>query len=312
MAEINWFEALGAKRPEGGPGEAETVETPEAPETTETTETPEVPAEGAEGLEPAQEDGAESSDPEGGEAAGELTKEQRAENARRRRERENRELEERVRAEERAKSEEHLNSFIISMGLTDSEGKSVATLEQYEAFVRERDKRIVDEELGRLGLDGNVFNTLINNHPAVIEARRVAEAARLAERRGLETSAEARAKEQLTEIQKLDPGIKTMDDLRGHESFEKVYAFTQSGLSIADAFKAANLDAIRERDRRAAAQQAINAAQSKGHMTPPDGGRGKMAEPIPEGIRRSYRNMFGDISDEEIRKKYERISKQKG
>ena len=301
---IDWFAEFGAKKPEApaqetAPAEAEAAET-----AVEETAAPEQEAENPE--EEAAEDGLEAS------GDGALTKEQRAENAKRRRERERLELEERVRAEARREAEEELNSFIAGMGLSDAEGRPVETREQYEEYARQRDRLLVDEELSRIGMDRGVIDAIINNHPAVAEAKQAAEAARIAERRGLDSSAEARAQEQLAEIQKLDPTIKSMDELRQHESYDRVYSFVKGGLSIADAFKAANLDAIRERDRAAAAQQALNAANSKNHLVPGDAGRGSLSEPVPESVKRSYRQLYGNISDEEIEAKYKRTYKKKG
>lgn len=334
---MDWFEALGAKKPTGGEKPPVTEEPtmpeggsgikgkadPAVQEAAEPITSSESPAEASVPLveEPSEADlprkrkndeaGELSDISESEQEESILTREQRAENAKRRRERERRELERQIRQEEQARAEESLNSFIAGLGLTDGQGRPVTNREEFEAFRSQRDKSLIDEELGRLGVDRSVIDAVINSHPAVAEAKRAAEAARDAERRGLDAAAQARAQEQLTEIQKLDPSVKTMEDLRAHESFERVYAFTQSGLSIADAFKAANLDAIRERDRRSAAQAALNAAASKGHMTPHEGGSGELSEPIPEGIRRSYRELYGDISEEDIRKKYEKILKAK-
>lgn len=333
MDGINWSEALGAaaksvvteaRRQEGEAGE-DTASGSGASQTQQGAESQERQGaggqtqQGAEGQEQqgsaepgqpaASEEGGAEGQPKGPEAAGAPADDENA-----LRQRELQELERRIRAEERARAEEGLNSFISGMGLVDAEGKPVLNREQYEAHMSRQNRELIDEELGRLGVDRSVFDAIINSHPAVTEARRAAEAARQAERRGLDAAAEARAAEQLAEIGKLDPSVKTMADLQAHPSYGQVYAYVKGGLSIAEAFTAANLDAIRERDRRAAAQAAMNAANSKAHMTAHDSGGGELTEPVPEGVRRSYRELYGNISEEEIKSKYERVqkSKQKG
>ena len=316
MDGINWSEALGAaaksvvaeaQQEKGEVGEGAASGTGETQQGTEGQKQQE-PAGAAQEQPAAEEGGAEAqgteAQPEGAKA-----QEKPADDENALRERELQALEHRVRAEERARAEEGLNAFIAGMGLVDAEGKPVLNREQYEAHMSRQNRELIDEELGRLGVDRSVFDAIINSHPAVLEARRAAEAARQAERRGLDAAAEARLTEQLAEIGKLDPGIKTMEDLQAHPSYGQVYAYVKGGLSIAEAFTAANLDAIRERDRRAAAQAAMNAANSKAHMTAHDSGGGELAEPVPEAVRRSYRELYGNISEEEIRSKYERVQK---
>lgn len=329
----DWYSKLGVKRPEASGGQGQEVaapattggKEPEVAAPAESGQTQEVadPAQdldtsavedptgaeaGAEGDEP----GADSAAGADGKAAKELTDDERRENARLRREAERRELEERIRADESRKAQALVDSAIAMLRLRMADGSPVTTKAEYEKYVAEKNKLDIEAGLSQTGIDRGVIDAIIESHPDVTEARRIAIEAAAEKERGQTMSAEARAAEQLALIQQDAPHIKSMDDLRAMPTYEKLYALVRDkGLSISDAYFVANRDDIRRRDKEAAKQEAVNLAAGKSHLEP-DTPRGSGGAPsVPANIKDQYRKMYGNkISDKEIQQKYERYLKQ--
>jgi hypothetical protein len=81
-------------------------------------------------------------------------------------------------------------------------------------------------------------------------------------------------------------------------------------MSLTEAFKLANFDALMKRGSAASKQAAINAAKGKEHMTPiggtaaPDG----LAE-IPREELSRWKEFFPNATAKELREKYNRVHK---
>lgn len=277
------------------------------------------------------EEGQESeqdNDPEGGQESGEeykeenlagdekppMSKDERVAAAKRRRKLENRELERKIREEEQTKAENLINSVISGMRLRDDSGRPITTREELDAYNAQRDQQIIDEGLDRAGIDRDVIDTVIANHPAIKAAQSVVEKAETEMRRAQDMTTEERGKQQLELITGMDPAVTDMETLRGHESYERVYDRVRSqGLSISDAFYLENRSAIEKRRVDAAVQQAMNLSRGKGHLTH-DASHGGGEVIVPEGVKRGYRNAYPGISDTEIQQKYKAVmsTKKKG
>lgn len=168
------------------------------------------------------------------------------------------------------------------------------------------------EELGKrffdtFGVDAKeaapVLNDMVSNHPDVLAARQLAAKSR-------EENAKLYVERELAEVQKFDPEIKSFDDLRSHDKFPEMERLLKSNYSISDAYKLANFDAISKKGAEAAAQRALNSAESKSHLKP-HGGTGGDAVVVPEDVKEQYRFFNKGITDEEIAKDYEKSIKRK-
>ena len=80
------------------------------------------------------------------------------------------------------------------------------------------------------------------------------------------------------------------------------------GVSLVEAYKALNFDALAQR-RAAAAQQAVrNQAAGTAHLAPV-GGQGKESVEVPASVREMYRDLNPDMSDDQIRQAYAKYLK---
>ena len=86
-------------------------------------------------------------------------------------------------------------------------------------------------------------------------------------------------KRQLEEITKIDPAVKTLEDIRKMDTFPQFDALVRSGVPLDVAYKAVNFERLARGKAAAARQAAINAARGKGHLAPAGG-----ASPAPGGL----------------------------
>lgn len=110
-------------------------------------------------------------------------------------------------------------------------------------------------------------------------------------------------------LQKLDPSIKTVQDLSNQPCFAQVVALVQNnGLDLVTAYKAANYQNAAQNSAAAGKQAAINAARGKNHLAPHDGastpGNRKV---MSDSMLRMAREAFPDKSDAELEKLYNQI-----
>ena len=88
--------------------------------------------------------------------------------------------------------------------------------------------------------------------------------------RTLDTPGPALERE-LEAIRALDPDVRGFADLPRMASFPKFIGLAQKGYSFLDAFRAANFEAIVERQAKAARQAAMNELRSTRHLEPVGG-----------------------------------------
>lgn len=295
---------------EGGtqpPAAAEPENKPAVPGTEPAAEPEDNPGEGEPG---ALEDGGPGAGPAEGEGGGKPPQdiEQRREQAAARRERE---FSERLESE-RARI---IDETIAAMGFTDPyTGKPIKTRAEYEAFNRAKAEKELSESLEESGLDPQLFNKLISNHPEIIHAREAAQAAEAERRRALDASEQARAVEELKEIQKHDPKIQSIADLAALDNYEEIYQLVRAGASISKAYKLVNHDSILAKERAAAKQAALNEIAGKGHLqaTQQQGGTGEEI-PVTPSEREHFRQLYGKrLTDAEIRERKQKLYGKKG
>lgn len=116
-------------------------------------------------------------------------------------------------------------------------------------------------------------------------------------------AAHARVAEQMEEIRRLDPAIRQISDLQKNEAYPKIYELCKKGYSLSDAYKLANLDAIRAQTAAASRQAAINATAGKEHMVRTES-RGAGLHAVPREIRESYLALNPNATDSEIAAHY--------
>lgn len=121
--------------------------------------------------------------------------------------------------------------------------------------------------------------------------------------------AQAAFQRDFTELQRLEPGLKTTDDLAKLENFDKIVELVQNkGLDMVTAYKAVNYGKAVQSGTAAGRQAAINAARGKGHLASHGGANmpGK-EKTMSSGMLAKAHEYFPDKSDEELQKLYNSI-----
>ena len=147
---------------------------------------------------------------------------------------------------------------------------------------------------------------LIDNDPE--KAQLKAEMEELKAARGND-EAQAAFNADFAELQKLEPGLKSVADLANMENFGEIVNLVQNnGLDMVTAYKAVNYGKAVQSGTAAGRQAAINAARGKGHLASHGGANmpGK-EKTMSSGMLAKAREYFPDKSEEELQKLYNSI-----
>ncbi len=193
-----------------------------------------------------------------------------------------------------------LDEAIAALGQTNPyTGQAVTTKAEWDAWKAQEAREKSKEVAEAAGMTDTEFNAFVQELPGVREYRQAAEEARQQKQKMV-------LSEQIAEIGKLDPSIKTVADLMARPEYAQIYRKVQNGNSIVEAFKLVNFDALTQTAAAGARQAAINAANSKEHMTPTQT-RGSGAVVVPNDVKELYR-LYG-ATDAEIQAHYAKYHK---
>lgn len=304
MDEIKVYEALGVERPEDA---ADAAEVEAGEQTPAAADAEEAAAGGAqETTEQKTPDTAEAgagNDAPGGDSQ---------DVSRVEREREIAAAEERGAARERERHQAEIAELFALAGLTDpGSGKPIRTLEEFNDWNR----RTQFERMRQAMADGTITQEAFDAAVAAAmegqkaedaqsreaEAKRQRDADADARR---QAEAEARIRADLAEIGKLDPNVKTLEDIMKSEKGPEIYRMVQAGVSIANAYRAANLERMLAQTAEAARRQTAAARQETAHISTGARQIGSGAVEVPTETRELYRELMPGISDAEISRHY--------
>ena len=179
-------------------------------------------------------------------------------------------------------------------------GKPITSAEEYLAAYAEQRRRDDEEERKASGISPERFMEMVNNLPEIKRAKEAEEKIRKAEEQKYLT-------ESLNEIQKLDPSIKTIEDLEKHKSYSEVYDLVMNhGLDLTKAFKYANADELSAKNMAAARQAAINQAKGKDHLAATGAGvaSDKTLVDVPASTMKVLKRFYPNLSEAELKAKY--------
>ena len=205
-------------------------------------------------------------------------------------------------AQARADAQRRLDEAIASMGQTDPyTGRPITTKAEWDAWKAREATEKKKEVAESAGMNDAEFDAFVQNLPSVRDYRRAAEEARQQKQKMV-------LDEQITAIGKLDPSVKTVDDLVKRPEYKQVYDYVKKGISIVDAFKLANYDALTQNAAAASRQAAMNAANSKEHLAPTQT-RGSGAVTVPADVKEMYKLYNPNATDAEIQAHYAKFHK---
>lgn len=178
-------------------------------------------------------------------------------------------------------------------------GKPISTQAEYLEALDAQSQLQAEEQFRQSGIDPELLNQIISNHPAIRQSEALIEQSKKLE-------AEQQVMADVAELGKLDASIKSFDDVPP----EVVQRAMETGLNLVDAYKIVNYGKVNSANREAIQQAAINQAKNKQHMTPVNGvATNDGLKDIPTEELSKWKAFFPDASAEELKKKYNRVHK---
>ena len=245
---------------------------------------------------------------------GEMSLEQRRENAARRRRAETQAAINAAVEEERRKNEQAMAEFFQSAGLKNPvTGELIQNMEQYNAWKRGFDRARLDKDLEDGKLTQETLNNAIEQNPLVQQAAQLVQKAREQEEQQQRAAMEARVERELEQIRQWNPNINTVADLMQMPNAREFYQLVKRGNSFVDAYRLANydqitqmaVDAARQQAAAAGRQQAQNLARSKDHLRSGTQ-QGAGAATVPRGEMELFRAFNPQASEADIQAYYNR------
>lgn len=162
-----------------------------------------------------------------------------------------------------------------------------------------------NEELRSKGVDPQMFEEMVSrqvaNNPVVLQSQAImAELQQAQVKNTMESDLKA--------IQKLNPEIKSGDDLVNDPSWNAVLGYFNKGLSMPEAYKLANYDKLLANGNASVKQRTINNVKGTQHLNPTDGlssGEGGGVD-IPADELNAWKKAFPEASMKELKEKYNR------
>lgn len=187
-------------------------------------------------------------------------------------------------------------------------GKNIATLDDYFAAMDAQAEQSRQEAIDRMTANQSreqqeALRQILANDP---EKRRLNARVQELEQKQLDEQAGAAFNRDFAELQKLEPALKTVNDLEKLDGFDKIVQLVQEkGLDMVTAYKAVNYGRAVQSGTAAGRQAAINAARGKGHLAAHGGAAEQNTlKPIPADMREMLKNAFPGKSEEALTKLY--------
>ena len=309
MADLNEkqiYEALGIEYPDAGAKEQEPAEPVQQPlESAEEGGNGQGVADPAEGTEPSTPD-ATGAQPPNGEPMDENTRHENA--ARRRRQEQQAAIDKAVEealALERQRSAEALEDIFTRAGLKNTiTGQPIKSRADFEAWERAFRSQQIQREVETGQLTPETLEQAISQHPTVKHAERVIAEAQQMEQQRAEAAARQRVDAELQQIRAMDPSIETLEDLFASERGQEIFALTQKGLDLTQAYYLAHREDREKAIAEGARQHAAMLSRGKEHLKPNGSSAGSGAVAVPAAELAMYRMFMPNATEAEIQAHY--------
>lgn len=225
-------------------------------------------------------------------------------------------------AAEQARSEAAMQEIFAKSGFVNPyTHMPIKNKAEFDAYINQRDQEAQkeaaakrDKELRKAGLSQETIDGMINEHPAVKQAREMAQREMTRVQQERAAAAKRMIDEDVAQIAALDPDVKTIEDVFKSENANKVLDLTRRGYRLSDAYRIINNDKIVERQvnsrLQAATQAEINKKASKDHLKATGKSKTGGEEPLSQETINSYRLLMPNATIEQI-KAYEAKYKNK-
>lgn len=179
-------------------------------------------------------------------------------------------------------------------------GQPIRSAKDYFDALTAQEQLQTKKTLADNGIDPNLIEKAVNNSPAVKAANLVIAGQKL-------EKVKTYLDEQVKEVGKIDPDIRTVQDIEKSDRYPQILAYVNNNrLSVVDAYKLVYADKLNDKKTAAIEQRAINNAKSQQHLKATEGGNNSKSElrEIPSSELSEWRKFFGDKSDAELRELY--------
>lgn len=254
------------------------------------------------------EDGAEQHDADGTENQKDKDKNAVYADARRRAEAKLQRERQAFESEKKRVIEDGINAEIAQMGLVDpATQKPIKDAAGLRAYREALAARRMEQKAGEKGMTADELKELVELHPDVAAAKAEREENARQAAANQRAAAEAHVKEQIAEIGKLNPAIKSFSDFRALDRFDAIYAKIKRGYSVVDAYRTEYSDALTDARVREAEQRVRNGTAGKSHMQRMDS-RGDGGVEVPNDEVSLLSRLTGKSADD-ARKSLSRFHK---
>lgn len=182
-------------------------------------------------------------------------------------------------------------------GLKNPEtGKEILTAADYWEAIDAQERIKTKAELESKGVDYSIVENLINNSPRLRQADQLI--------RDMQQKEVARQIESdIAELNRLDPSITSVETVP-----QDVFDYSVAKrIPLTDAYKILNFENASAKQAAAIKQGVINQIAGKSHLAPVNGvAKADNLVDIPESALPQWREFYPELSDAELRKKYNR------
>lgn len=235
---------------------------------------------------------------------GEMSLEQRRENAARRRREETQAAINQALNQERERNDQAMKEFFAGAGLKNTlTGAPITSMEEYHAWKKDFDHAKLQQDLqsGKLTPEG--LAQAIAQNPTIKQAEILVNKARMQAETAEREAMQAKIDAEIGQIHQMDPSINSVEDLLAMPNADHFRQLVKRGNSFLDAYKLANYDQLTQRAAAAARQQAQNLARSKNHLTA-GSQQGAGAATVPARDLEMFRMFNPQASDSAIQEYY--------
>lgn len=214
-----------------------------------------------------------------------------------------------AKADAQAEAQRTIDEAFRNMGLYDPYTKKPITNKaEYDAYKQKIDIEKKTRVAKASGMSEAEFDEFVSELPEVKAAREKQAQAEEAMKQAQAAQAQVKIGEQISEIAKFDPSIKSLDDLKKMDNYSEFYEHVKRGNTLVDAYKLVNFDKLTQASANGAKQAAINAINGKSHLEKTSG-RGTGSATVPADIADAYRMLNPNATDAEIQKHYNKYIK---
>ena len=158
----------------------------------------------------------------------------------------------------------------------------IGSMEEFHAWRRQHEAAQLQQQLQAGQLTPEALERVIAESPAIKRAEELLQQSSAEQRQRQEAEFKARADAEIAEIGKLDPSVRSLEDILAMPTGLAFRVYVERGNSFFDAFRLANWEALTSAAAAAGRSAAVSNARSKDHLGPTqargDGGRSISSE----------------------------------